>query len=209
MKLTTRKVNKNIDASWEYEELCQKKGFIKIAGIDEAGRGPLAGPVVAAAVILDTNILIPDIKDSKKLSEKKRSCVYAEIMKKALSVGLGIVDEETIDLINIKNATHLAMKKAVYDLKILPDFLLIDAEKLCDVDIPQCSIIKGDSKSFSIAAASIVAKVERDRIITSYENVYPGYGFARHKGYGTKEHFESIRKFGLLPIHRKSFTKNI
>ncbi len=209
MHLSLKKTKKVYDASWEFEELYRERGFVKIAGIDEAGRGPLAGPVVAAAVILDMKIFIPGIKDSKKLSEKKRNHIYLEIMEKALSVGVGIVDEETIDLINIKNATHLAMKKAVCDLKINPDFLLIDAEKLRDVNIPQCSIIKGDSKSFSIAAASIVAKVERDRIITSYESVYPGYGFARHKGYGTKEHFESIRKYGLLPIHRKTFTKNV
>ncbi len=209
MDSTIKKTKTDYEATWEYENFFEEKGFLKIAGIDEAGRGPLAGPVVAAAVILDKSIFIADIKDSKKLSEKKRSRIYTEIMEKALFIGVGVVDEETIDLINIRNATHLAMKKAVEDLAVKPDFLLIDAEKLYNMNIPQCSIIKGDSKSFSIAAASIVAKVERDKIIISYESVYPGYGFARHKGYGTKEHFESIRKYGLLPIHRKSFTKNI
>lgn len=192
----------------EYEDLCFAKGYFKVAGIDEAGRGPLAGPVVAAAVILDRNILIPGINDSKKLSEKKREYLYSEIMDKAVSVGLGIVDESIIDEINIRNATHLAMKKAFEKLSIKPDFLLIDAETLNDVIIPQKAIIKGDSLSISIAAASIIAKVERDRIIKSYESIYPGYGFAKHKGYGTKQHIESIKKFGLLPVHRRTFTKN-
>lgn len=192
----------------EYEDLCFAKGYFKVAGIDEAGRGPLAGPVAAAAVILDRNILIPGINDSKKLSEKKREYLYSEIMDKAVSVGLGIVDESIIDEVNIRNATHLAMKKAFENLSIKPDFLLIDAETLNDLIIPQKAIIKGDSLSISIAAASIIAKVERDRIMKSYESIYPGYGFANHKGYGTKQHIESIKKFGLLPVHRKTFTKN-
>ncbi len=208
---TKNKVEKNINLqpSWEYEELFFKKGYTKIAGIDEAGRGPLAGPVVAAAVILDKNKVISGIRDSKKLSEKKRESIYKEIIKNSLSVGVGIVDESIIDTINIKNATHLAMKKAVEELSIRPDFLLIDAESLYNISIPQSSIIKGDTLSISIAAASIIAKVERDRIISSYDKIYPGYGFAKHKGYGTKQHFENIRKYGLLPIHRKTFTKNI
>jgi ribonuclease HII len=204
-----KKENMEYKPSWYYEELHYNKGYINVAGIDEVGRGPLAGPVVAAAVILDRKKDIAGINDSKKLSEKKRNLLYSILTEEALAIGIGIVDEDTIDLINIRNATHLAMKKAIADLKIEPDFLLIDAESLKDIKIPQLAIIKGDCRSFSIAAASIIAKVERDRIIVSYESVYPGYGFARHKGYGTKEHFECIRKYGLLPIHRRTFTKNI
>lgn len=203
------KENITYKPSWDYEELYYKKGYINVAGIDEAGRGPLAGPVVAAAVILDRKKDVSGINDSKKLSEKKRNLLYSVITKEALAIGIGVVDEATIDLINIKNATHLAMKKAIENLKLEPDFLLIDAESLKDIKIPQLAIIKGDCRCFSIAAASIIAKVERDRIIVSYESIYPGYGFARHKGYGTKEHFECIRKYGLLPIHRRTFTKNV
>lgn len=204
-----KKENITYKPSWDYEELYYKKGYINVAGIDEAGRGPLAGPVVAAAVILDRKKDVSGINDSKKLSEKKRNLLYSVITKEALAIGIGVVDEATIDLINIKNATHLAMKKAIENLKLEPDFLLIDAESLKDIKIPQLAIIKGDCRCFSIAAASIIAKVERDRIIVSYESIYPGYGFARHKGYGTKEHFECIRKYGLLPIHRRTFTKNV
>ena len=198
-----------LEGLWKYEEIFFGKGYKKIAGIDEAGRGPLAGPVVAGAVILDKDVVIPGIKDSKKLSEKKREHLYLEIKEKAISVGVGIVSENIIDEINILNATYMAMKKAIKNLNIGPDFLLIDAETLRGVTIPQMSIKKGDSLSISIAAASIIAKVERDNILRSYEMKYPGYGFARHKGYGTKLHIESIRKLGLLPIHRKTFTKNI
>ncbi len=197
-----------LEKMWEYEYSCYEKGYIRVAGIDEAGRGPLAGPVVAAAVILDINNVIPGINDSKKLSEKKREYLHQQIMAKAVAVGIGIVDELMIDTINIRNATHLAMKRAIENLSLKPDFLLIDAETLYDVDIHQMSIIKGDSLSISIAAASIIAKVERDRIVKSYEDIYPGYGFAKHKGYGTKQHIDSIKKFGLLPVHRKTFTKN-
>ncbi len=204
-----KKENITYKPSWNYEELYYKEGYINVAGIDEAGRGPLAGPVVAAAVILDRKKDVSGINDSKKLSEKKRNLLYSVITKEALAIGIGVVDEATIDLINIKNATHLAMKKAIENLKLEPDFLLIDAESLKDIKIPQLAIIKGDCRCFSIAAASIIAKVERDRIIVSYESIYPGYGFARHKGYGTKEHFECIRKYGLLPIHRRTFTKNV
>lgn len=192
-----------------YESQCFNAGYKYVAGIDEAGRGPLAGPVVAAAVILDPSIKMPGIKDSKKLSENKRQYLYEEICSKAISIGIGIVDENIIDEINIKQATLLAMKNAVKDLKIKPDFLLIDAEKLEDMDIPQLSITKGDALCLSIAAASIIAKVKRDKILIEYDEKYPEYGFRKHKGYGTKLHIECIRKFGLLPIHRKSFTKNI
>jgi ribonuclease HII len=192
-----------------FESKCFHDGYKYIAGIDEAGRGPLAGPVVAAAVILDPNIVIPGINDSKKLSEAKREFLYDEICNKAISIGTGIVDEKTIDEINIKQATFMAMEMAISNLKVKPDCILIDAEKLINVPIHQISIVKGDSLSISIAAASIVAKVTRDRILGEYDKKYPQYGFGKHKGYGTKQHIESIRNFGLLPIHRRSFTKNI
>ena len=169
-----------------YESQCFNAGYKYVAGIDEAGRGPLAGPVVAAAVILDPSIKMPGIKDSKKLSENKRQYLYEEICSKAISIGIGIVDENIIDEINIKQATLLAMKNAVKDLKIKPDFLLIDAEKLEDMDIPQLSITKGDALCLSIAAASIIAKVKRDKILIEYDEKYPEYGFRKHKGYGTK-----------------------
>lgn len=194
---------------WEYEQKFFEKGYIKIAGIDEAGRGPLAGPVVAAAVILDRDIIIPGINDSKKISEKKREYLHSEIIDKAISVGIGVVSETVIDDINILNATHQAMEKAIQNLHLKPDFLLIDAETLSNINIPQMPIKKGDALSISIAAASIIAKVERDKILKSYESIYPGYGFGRHKGYGTKLHIECIRKYGLLPVHRRTFTKNI
>lgn len=193
---------------WEYERRCHDSGYSNIAGLDEAGRGPLAGPVVAAAVILDENIVIPGINDSKKLSEAKREYLYNEIKAKAISVGIGIVDEKTIDEINILQATLMAMRIAIDNSSVKPDYLLIDAERIDNVTIPQLPIIKGDSLSISIAAASIIAKVERDRILVDYDKEYPEYGFGKHKGYGTKQHMDCIRKFGLLPIHRRSFTKN-
>jgi len=198
-----------LEKMWEYERRWFENGFVNIAGLDEAGRGPLAGPVVAAAVILDKDIVIPGINDSKKLSEAKREFLYEEIKQKAAAVGIGIVDEKTIDEINILQATLMAMRIAIGNLSVKPDYLLIDAEKIRDVDIPQLAIIKGDSLSISIAAASIIAKVERDRILMGYDKEYPDYGFGKHKGYGTKQHMDCIRKFGLLPIHRRSFTKNI
>jgi len=193
---------------WEYEHRCYDNGFKNIAGVDEAGRGPLAGPVVAAAVILNKDVIIPGINDSKKLSEAKREYLYDEIRAKAISIGVGIVDEKIIDEINILQATLLAMKRAIETLAVKPDYLLIDAEKINSTKIPQLSIIKGDSLSISIGAASIIAKVERDRILVGYDKKYPEYGFGKHKGYGTKQHMDCIRKLGLLPIHRKSFTKN-
>lgn len=193
---------------WEYEHRCYDNGFKNVAGVDEAGRGPLAGPVVAAAVILNKDMVIPGINDSKKLSEAKREYLYDEIRAKAISIGVGIVDEKVIDEINILQATLLAMKRAIETLSVTPDYLLIDAEKINSIAIPQFSIIRGDSLSISIGAASIIAKVERDRILIDYDKKYPEYGFRKHKGYGTKQHIDCIRKFGLLPIHRKSFTKN-
>lgn len=191
-----------------FEKDAYKEGIKFIAGIDEAGRGPLAGPVVAAAVILPENISIRGLNDSKKLSEKQREELYNEITEKAIAYEVGIVDEKIIDELNILNATKMAMEIAVESLKVKPELLLIDAVKLDGIQIPQKSIIKGDSLSVSIAAASIIAKVTRDRFIEEMDSVYPEYGFKKHKGYGTKEHIEAIKKYGICPIHRVSFTKN-
>ncbi|MDF2532113.1 MAG: ribonuclease [Clostridia bacterium] len=193
----------------EFERQCQSQGYKLIAGIDEVGRGPLAGPVVAAAVIFAEGVVIPGVNDSKKLSEAKREFLYDEIKAKALAVGVGMAEVELIDDINILNATYVAMKRAIESLSVQPDYILLDAVTLKDVEIPQKGIIKGDTLSHSIAAASIIAKVERDRLISSYDSIYPEYKFSKHKGYGTKEHMDCIRKLGLLPIHRRSFTKNI
>lgn len=193
----------------EYENEARSQGFVSVAGMDEAGRGPLAGPVVAAAVILDPENPVYGVDDSKKLSPKKRAALKAEIEAKAISVGVGIVDVETIDSINILEATKLAMKKAVEALDPPPQLLLIDAVRLKDLPIEQRSIIKGDALSVSIAAASIIAKETRDEMLKAYDELYPEYGFASHKGYGTKQHMDAIREFGPLPIHRKTFIKNI
>lgn len=178
-----------------------------ICGIDEAGRGPFAGPVAAGAVILPKDVDILYLNDSKKLSEKKREQLYDEIMEKAVAVGIGIIGSERIDEINILQATYEAMRIAVGNLKVRPDILLNDAVTIPGMDIRQVPIIKGDAKSVSIAAASIVAKVTRDRLMVKYEEEYPGYGFARHKGYGTAEHRESIKRLGACPIHRRTFIK--
>jgi ribonuclease HII len=191
-----------------YEAQCYEKGYKLIAGVDEVGRGPLAGPVVAAAVILGEGVLIPGVNDSKKLSEEKREYLYEEIKSKALCFSIGIVDEKVIDEINILNATYLAMEKALFGLSEKPDYILLDAVTLKGISIPQKGIVKGDSLSLSIASASIIAKVTRDRMVSEYDKMYPHFSFSRHKGYGTKEHIECIKKYGLLPIHRRSFTKN-
>jgi ribonuclease HII len=191
-----------------YEAQCYEKGYKLIAGVDEVGRGPLAGPVVAAAVILGEGVLIPGVNDSKKLSEAKREYLYGEIMSKALCCSIGIVDEKVIDEINILNATYLAMEKALFGLSEKPDYILLDAVTLKNISIPQKGIVKGDSLSLSIASASIIAKVTRDKMVSEYDKMYPHFSFSRHKGYGTKEHIECIKKYGLLPIHRRSFTKN-
>ena len=193
----------------EYENQAREQGIVFVAGMDEAGRGPLAGPVVAAAVILDPENPVYGVDDSKKLSPKKRAALKAEIEEKAISVGVGIVDVETIDSINILEATKLAMKKAVAALDPQPQQLLIDAVQLKDLPIPQQPIIKGDALSVSIAAASIIAKETRDEMLKAYDELYPEYGFASHKGYGTKQHMDAIRTYGPLPIHRKTFIKNI
>lgn len=188
-----------------YEQQYYNKGYRLMAGIDEVGRGPLAGPVVAAAVILPTNFYLPGIDDSKKLSEQKREQFFAEISEKAVSIGIGLIENNEIDEINIFAATKRAMLTAIAQLESKPDFLLIDAVKL-ETEYPSEAIIKGDSLSISIAAASIVAKVTRDRVLKEYDQVYPQYGFARNAGYGTKEHLQAIELHGITPIHRKSFS---
>ncbi|MCF0142561.1 MAG: ribonuclease HII [Parasporobacterium sp.] len=179
-----------------------------ICGIDEAGRGPFAGPVVAGAVILNPEKEILYLNDSKKLSEKKREALFEEIKEKALYVGVGIVDSQTIDSINILQATYKAMQQAIEGLGVKPDFILADAVHIPGIDIPQEGIIKGDAKSISIAAASIIAKVTRDHIMYEYDKQFPEYGFASHKGYGTAAHIEAIKKYGPLDIHRRSFIHN-
>ena len=190
---------------------CEEKYrvYTYIAGVDEVGRGPLAGPVVAACVILDKNKQILYLNDSKKLSEKKREGLYTEICDSAVAYGIGIVSPARIDEINILNATYEAMRAAISNLKLKPDILLNDAVHIPEVDIKQVSIIKGDAKSVSIAAASIVAKVSRDRLMVDYDSLYPEYKFAKNKGYGTKEHISAIKEHGLCPIHRRSFVGNI
>lgn len=195
------------DHLFVFDESIRRDGFNTIVGIDEAGRGPLAGPVVAAAVILSTKIRIDGIRDSKKTSQKERESLFYKILVSAEDIGLGIVDSEEIDRINILNATKLAMQKALEDLRSMPDLILIDALTLKSVKIKQISLIRGESKSASIAAASIIAKVIRDGIIMSYHKKYPQYGFDKHKGYATELHLEKIKKYGPCPIHRKSFKK--
>ena len=180
-----------------------------ICGIDEVGRGPLAGPVYAAAVILPKNVNILYLNDSKKLSEKKREELYSEIMDKAIAVGIGYREQDRIDEINILQATFEAMEMAVNNLSVKPELLLIDAVHIPQLEMyKQESIIKGDAKSVSIAAASIVAKVTRDHLMEKYDLEYPGYGFASNKGYGSQEHIEALKRLGPSPIHRKSFIKN-
>ena len=179
-----------------------------ICGIDEAGRGPLCGPVVAAAVILPDEYNILYINDSKKLSETNREEVYKEIDKYAVAYGVGIVSPERIDEINILQATYEAMRTAIHKLSVTPDILLNDAVTIPMVDIKQVPIIKGDAKSQSIAAASIVAKVTRDHLMEEYDKLYPEYGFAKHKGYGTAAHIKAIKEYGPCPIHRRTFIKN-
>ena len=180
-----------------------------ICGIDEAGRGPLAGPVVAGAVILPKNSRILYLNDSKKLSEKRREELFVRIQKEALAWSVGIAGPERIDEINILQATYEAMRKAIQGLPQKPDLLLNDAVTIPDVEIVQIPIVKGDAKSLSIAAASILAKVTRDHMMMEYDKIYPEYGFGKHKGYGTAAHMEAIRRFGPCPIHRRTFIKKI
>ncbi|WP_348919919.1 ribonuclease HII [Enterococcus rotai] len=188
----------------QFENNARTQGHRLIVGIDEVGRGPLAGPVVAAAVILPEKFQLLGVNDSKKLSAKKREELYDEIQNQAISIGIGMVDHDKIDEINIYQASKLAMGIALEDLCFIPDYLLIDAMKL-DVNIPQESLIKGDARSVSIAAASIVAKVIRDRLMEDYAKMYPGYGFENNAGYGTKEHLIGLETQGICTIHRKTF----
>ncbi len=189
----------------EYENKYYEKGCKFIAGVDEAGRGPLAGPVFAAAVIFEKDVYIPEINDSKKLSEKKREELFDVIKEKALAYSIVSVSEKEIDEINILNATLKCFNLAVSSLNIKPDVALIDGNRCGEMSVPYETIVKGDSKSMSVAAASILAKVARDRYIVELDSVYPQYNFKKHKGYGTKEHLEAIQKYGPCPIHRMSF----
>ncbi len=201
-----RAERERLSAMRSYE---QKYGDCRfICGIDEAGRGPLAGPVVAGAVILPTDCEILYLNDSKKLSSAKRDALYDEIMEKALAAGVGMASPARIDEINILQATYEAMREAISKLQVRPDILLNDAVTIPGIDIPQVPIVKGDTKSVSIAAASIIAKVTRDRLMVQYDEILSGYGFAKHKGYGSQEHIAAIRRMGASPIHRQSFIKN-
>jgi ribonuclease HII len=195
------------DDLYGYDESLRGKGFLWIAGLDEAGRGPLAGPVVAAAVVFSKCIKIKGLRDSKKVPEKEREFLYGEIARLSADIGIGIVGHEEIDRLNILRATRLAMQFAVENLSNPPDLLVIDAVSLPSVRIKQFSIIKGESISASIAAASIVAKCERDRIMLEYHRQFPHYNFDRNKGYSTKDHLDMIRLYGPCPIHRKSFQR--
>ena len=188
-----------------FETGAYASGFHFVAGIDEAGRGPLAGPVVAASVVFPPNFKLLGLNDSKQLTPLQRELFYQEIIKNALSIGVGIVESDTIDQINILQATYLAARTAVLNMPSPPEFLLIDALNLSFLKIPQKSIIKGDTLSYSIAGASVVAKVTRDRLMKSYHLQFPEYNFIQHKGYGTKEHLSNIRQFGPSPIHRRTF----
>lgn len=192
----------------KFENPLYEKGMTYIAGIDEVGRGPLAGPVVTCAIIVKKDILIEGVNDSKKVSEKKREELFDIIIENSICYGIGIMNEKIIDNINILNATKEAMKESVSKLTTTPEHLLIDAVHI-NVNIPQTGIIKGDAFSFSIACASIVAKVTRDRMMMVYDEMYPQYGFTQNKGYGTREHMDAIIKYGACPIHRQSFIKNI
>ena len=193
----------------EHENELREKGFKTICGIDEAGRGPLAGPVVVASVIMPANSMIEGVNDSKKISEKKREKIYDQILEEAVSYGIAIIGQDEIDEINILNATKKGLTISLQELTEKPDLIVVDALSGIDtMGIPYESIIKGDAKCYSIAAASILAKVTRDRIMREWDKVYPEYGFEKHKGYGTAAHIAAIREHGLCPIHRRSFTKN-
>lgn len=209
-KKTLRQIKKaameraRLEGLWQYEKKIMAQGYTHIIGTDEVGRGPLAGPVVAAAVVLPDNIELVGINDSKKLSEKKREELADRIKECALAYSIQEVSAEDIDRLNILHAAEYAMSKAVAALE-MGDYVLIDGDNHPRFNQPSLNIIKGDSKSISIAAASIIAKVYRDHLMEQYEEVYPGYGFAKHKGYGTAEHYEALRKYGPTPIHRRSF----
>lgn len=192
-----------------WERRAQEQGLGPVCGIDEAGRGPLAGPVCAAAVILPLDCHIDGLNDSKKLTEKKREALFPLIQEKALAWGIGWASAEEIDAINILQATFLAMKRAVEQLGVQPGWALVDGNRMPPLDVPGETVVKGDAQCASIAAASILAKVSRDRLLEEWDTLYPEYGFAKHKGYGTKAHYDAILRHGVLPIHRKSFLKNL
>lgn len=199
--------DQRLETMLRFERECYQMGYHYPAGIDEVGRGPLAGPVVAASVILPKNCKIKGLNDSKKIPKSKHEAIYQEINEKALAIGIGIIDNQVIDQVNIYEATQIAMLAALKEMQKngpKADYLLIDAMKL-DIDLPQESIIKGDANSLSIAAASVVAKVTRDRIMSDFDQTYPGYGFSQNAGYGTKGHLEGLRELGVTPIHRRSF----
>jgi len=193
---------------YKYEEKLYNSGCTYVAGVDEVGRGPLAGPVAAAVVILKENDLIEGINDSKKLSAKRREELYHIITERAVDWAVAMVSPEEIDEINILQATYKAMRMAISKLKVKPDHILADAVTIPGIDVKQTAIIKGDAKSISIGAASIVAKVTRDRMMEKYDEIYPGFGFAENKGYGSAEHIKGIKEQGICPIHRKTFVKN-
>ncbi|WP_031555859.1 ribonuclease HII [Lachnospira multipara] len=195
-----------LETMFEYEKEYSDCEYI--AGIDEVGRGPLAGPVVTACVIMPKDVRIPYVNDSKKVTEKRREELYDIIKEKALTIGIGIASEKRIDEINILQATYEAMREAINNLEIKPDILLNDAVNIPGVDIKQVPIIKGDAKSFTIACASIIAKVTRDRMMVELDKKYPNYGFAKNKGYGTKQHTDALREFGPCEIHRRTFIGN-
>ena len=190
-----------------FERIAYAQGFCRIAGLDEAGRGPLAGPVVAAAVILPRDAYFPGLRDSKKLTVLQRERFFDVIRGRALAIGVGVIGPDVIDRINILQATVRAMVRAVEDLTVSPDYLLIDALTVPDLQIPQKALIRGDDRSQSIAAASVIAKVTRDRLMVEYDREFPQYRFCSHKGYGTAEHLEALTRFGPCPIHRKSFRR--
>ena len=193
----------------EMENNLYSKGMNYICGIDEAGRGPLAGPVVVASVIMPKDSMIEGVNDSKKISESKREMLYEKIIEEAVSYGVAIIDQKEIDELNILNATKKALTTSLKELKVRPDIILVDAlDRIDTLQIPYQSIIKGDAKAYSIAAASIIAKVTRDRIMRQWDEIYPQYGFERHKGYGTAAHIAAIKEYGICPLHRLSFVKN-
>lgn len=195
------------ESMWEIEDSFYTQGYKVICGVDEAGRGPLAGPVCAAAVILPEHLEIPGLTDSKKLTDKKRRALFPVIQERAIAFGIGFASEQEIDEINILQATFLAMRRAMEQLKVRPDLALIDGNRETDFGLPVRTVIKGDSLSLNIAAASVLAKVSRDDVMLRLAETYPAYGFDIHKGYGTRAHYEALEKFGPCPIHRKSFLK--
>lgn len=207
-----KKVTEALPADFDWyawERQAESAGHGPVCGIDEAGRGPLAGPVCAAAVILPLDCFIPGLNDSKKLTEKKREALFPVICEQAVAWGIGWASAQEIDEINILQATFLAMKRAVEELKLQPGWALVDGNRMPPLAIPGETVVKGDAQCASIAAASILAKVSRDRLLREWDERYPQYGFGKHKGYGTKAHYEAIRQYGLLPIHRRSFLKNL